>query len=72
MEASFGSRFLDGSGTYHEQEGSMKVLLVVIAAGFVVKLSFSAIMTHWFPRPDPHRPAWNIAKEAAMDQAGVH
>jgi hypothetical protein len=49
----------------------MKVLLLMITAGLAVKLGFSAIMTHWFPRPDPHRIAWNIAKEAALDRAGV-
>ena len=49
----------------------MKLLLRVLAAGFVVKLGFWAIMTHWFPRPEPNRVAWNIAKEVAMERAGV-
>ena len=49
----------------------MKVMLGVVAAGFAVKLAFSAVMSHWFPRPDPAHLAWNIAKEAAMERAAV-
>ncbi len=49
----------------------MKVLLGVLAAGFAVKLAFSAVVTHWFPRPDPDRLAWNTAKEAALEKAGL-
>jgi hypothetical protein len=49
----------------------MKVLLGVLAAGFAVKLAFSAVVTHWFPRPNPDHLAWNSAKEAAMERAAV-
>jgi hypothetical protein len=49
----------------------MKLLLVVMTAGLTIKLAFSAVITHWVPRPDPDHLAWNIAKEAAMDRAGV-
>ena len=49
----------------------MKVLLLVLTAGVVVHCSFSAIKTHWFPRPDPHRLVWNTAKETAMERASV-
>ena len=48
------------------------MLLGIVAAGFAVKLAFSAVVTHWFPRPDPDRLAWNSAKETAMDRAGVN
>ncbi len=49
----------------------MRVLLLVVTAGFVVQVAFSAIVTHWFPRPNPARLAWNTAKEGALDRAGV-
>lgn len=49
----------------------MKLLLFVVTAGLAIKLAFSAVITHWFPRPNLDRPAWNIAKETAMERAGV-
>ena len=49
----------------------MRVLLLMVTAGFVVQLAFSAIVTHWFPRPNLDRVAWNTAKEAALDTVGL-
>jgi hypothetical protein len=49
----------------------MKVLLLLVTAGCVVQLAFSAVMTHWFPRPNPNHLAWNTANEAALDRASV-
>ena len=49
----------------------MKLLLFVVTAGLAIKLAFSAVITHWVPRPDPDHLAWNTAKEAAMERAGV-
>ena len=49
----------------------MKLVLCVVIAGFLINCGFSAVIAHWFPRPNPKRPAWNIAKETALDNAGV-
>ena len=46
----------------------MKFLLGILVAGFAVQVAFSAVVTHWFPRPNPDHVAWNIAKETALDK----
>ncbi len=49
----------------------MKLVLFALIVGLLINLAFSAVVTHWFPRPNPDRVAWNIAKEAALDKAGL-
>lgn len=49
----------------------MKPVLFALIVGLLIKVSLSAVISQWFPRPDPDHVAWNIAKEAALDKAGL-
>ena len=49
----------------------MKPVLFVLILGLLIKLALSAVITHWIPRPNPDRVAWNVAKEAALNKAGL-